>query len=122
MEKKTSQRKFHRNNSHNLIHYVVLKQDGKPLHDYLGRTLNVSEGGILLETYKPLYLDRQVIITIAIDEEMIELTGRVVHVKHTQNDRFHSGNEFINLSEHGKRVLQWYMAAINDKKRKPFRT
>jgi hypothetical protein len=104
-------RQFERKHSQNLIDYVEMDYEGKPAHRYMGRTLNVSEGGILLETYKPLTEGQIVIITIAIDEEMVALKGRVIHVKKTAESLFHSGIDFLKINEYGKRVLQWYIEA-----------
>jgi len=105
-------RKFERENSHNLAEYVVLTQQGDPLHRYMGRTFNVSEGGILLETHKPIVQDKDVIVTIALDEEMLELRGRVKHVKQLEGSVFHAGIEFLKVDEREKKVLQWYITAL----------
>jgi len=61
-----SKRKDPRIPSSNLIAYVVKDQNDQGIMQGMGRTLDVSEGGILLETHVPLDPQHVVTLTIAI--------------------------------------------------------
>lgn len=105
-------RKSERVKSLNLLDYVILDQNGEPVNRGMARTLNVSEVGILLETHIPLALDQGIIITIELEEELVELKGRVVHVGPCDDQKFCSGIEFLEIDEHGKKIFQWYLESF----------
>ena len=105
-------RKHERKESLNLTDYVILGISGDPVSRRMGRTINVSEGGILLETHFPLENGRDILITIALEEEIIELKGRVVHVRPEDDKRFLCGVEFTSYSAEAGGVLKKYIKAL----------
>ncbi len=105
-------RKYWREDSLNLIDYVILDQDGNPISRRMGRTLNVSEGGCLLETHIPLEQGQTIRLTVALDEEMVELEGRVAHVRQCKEMGYCSGIEFLQMDPEGKRVIKKYIEAL----------
>ena len=109
-------RNYERKDSLNLIDYVVLGEKGEPVTRRMGRTLNVSEGGILLETHISLKEGRRVELTIALEEDMVELKGYVRHVKPSLEKGYCSGIQFIEMDEEGKRVLMKYVEALKTAK------
>jgi hypothetical protein len=66
-----------RTDTHNLISYVYFDENNNPLGQGMGRTMNISEGGILLETHA--FIDPQYILsfTISLEDEMMDVRGRV---------------------------------------------
>ena len=106
-------RKSARVKSLNLLDYVMLDINGKPVQRGMARTLNVSEVGLLLETHVPLALDQGVIITIELDEDLVELKGRVVHAGPSEEQKFRAGVEFLEIDEPGRRIFHKYIAAFN---------
>ncbi len=109
-------RKYERKDSLNLIDYVVLGPEGKPISRRMGRTLNVSEGGILLETHDPVKQGQSVVITIALDEDIVEINGHVVYMKPCEEKLFCSGIEFAGIEQEGKRVVKKYIEALKSEK------
>ena len=105
-------RKYERKDSLNLIDYVVLGPEGKPISRRMGRTLNVSEGGILLETHHPLKRGQSVVITIALDEDIVEINGHVVYIKACEEKLFSSGIEFAEIDKEGERVVKKYIEVL----------
>ena len=93
----SQRRKYERKDSLNLIDYVVLGPEGNPVSRRMGRTLNVSEGGILLETHHPLKQGQSVVITIALEEDIVEINGHVVYIKPCEEELFCSGIEFAEI-------------------------
>ena len=65
----------------------------------MGRTLNVSESGILLETHFPIDLESAVTLTIAIENELIQLNGKVVHSRAGDTGTYETGVEFTGIDE-----------------------
>ena len=105
-------RKFERKDSLNILDYVVLGEEGEPMSNGMGRTLNVSESGLLLETNNPLTKGETILITVGLEEDMVELKGIVTYVNPTTENMFSSGIEFTEIDENGKRVLNKVLEAI----------
>jgi hypothetical protein len=110
------QRKHERRDSLNLVDYVLLDRDGEQTGRGMGRTRNVSEGGLLLETYNPLSRDQTILITLGLEEDMVELNGKVVHVGPSDEKGFCSGIELREMDEEGRRVLKAYTEALKAEK------
>ena len=64
-----------------------------------GRTLNVSESGILLETPFPIDLDSIVSLTVAVEDELIQLNGKVVRFNVGSEGMYEAGVEFLDVDE-----------------------
>jgi len=75
----------------------------------MGRTLNVSEGGCLLETHIPLKQGQGIQLTVALDEQIMELEGTIVHVKPCGEKGFCSGIQFVAPDHDGKQILKKYI-------------
>jgi c-di-GMP-binding flagellar brake protein YcgR len=108
----SQRRKYERKDSLNLIDYVVLGPEGNPIGRRMGRTLNVSVGGILLETHHPLKQGQRVVVTIALNEDIVEINGHVVYIKPCEDKLFCSGIEFAEIDEEGERIVKNYIEAL----------
>ncbi len=106
-------RKYKRKDALNLLDFVVLDEKGGRIEEAMGRTLNASESGILLETTVPLGPGHNVMLTIGLEEDLIDLQGRVVHVKAVENF-FQCGIDFIKIDESELRILRRYLAAVKE--------
>ena len=111
-------RKFERTDSLNILEYVILGEDGEPTGEGMGRTLNVSENGLLLETNNLLDPEQILVITVGLEEDMVELRGKVTHVESYSDKTFCSGIEFEEIDENGKRVLDKFLEAHKKSKDK----
>lgn len=105
-------RKAERVDSLNLLDYVLLGNDGKPVSRGMARTLNVSEVGLLLETYVPLASGQEIVITIELEEDLVELNGKVVHEGPCDAGKYCSGIEFMEMEGGGKKIFQKYIKAF----------
>ena len=73
---KEEKRKHTRIDSLNLS-YFCLDENNQIIKQGMGRTLNVSESGILLETYFRIDSDEHLMLTIAFEDHLIPVNGRV---------------------------------------------
>jgi hypothetical protein len=87
-------RKHPRIGTHNLVSYLCLDEEGLAVGEGMGRTLNVSEGGILLETHAALDPYKAVSLTIALEDEIMEIRGKVAFSKRRDDGKFETGMEF----------------------------
>jgi len=101
-------RKHIRVNSLNLSHVAVGERD-ETVKQAIGRTLNVSETGILLETHFPIAAQQNVSLTIGIEEDLVEMKGKVVHLIDGETGRFEMGVEFTDMNERARRILKEFI-------------
>jgi len=71
----------------------------------IGKTLNISDGGILLETDHPLPFLAQLEIVIGLDDEMLKLKGEVVHLL-KKEDTLEMGIRFLEVSGKDREILR----------------
>src|SRR3989304_5663028 len=74
-------RKHARTGSHNLVSYVCRDEMNRVRSEGMGRTMNVSEGGILLETREPFDPSCTISLTLALEDELMDIRGRVVFTR-----------------------------------------
>lgn len=94
----TEKRKHQRINALNLSH-VAISDEPDENRQAIGRTLNVSESGILLETHFPIQSDQTVSLTIGIKDELIDMQGKVIHLLNGDTGRFEMGVKFTDITE-----------------------
>ncbi|MGD9018200.1 MAG: PilZ domain-containing protein [Desulfobacterales bacterium] len=111
-------RKNIRINSLNLSH-VSVEDDNEPTRQSIGRTLNVSESGILLETHFPIPSDQSIALTIGIEEQLVDIRGIVVHVVEGESGRFEMGIEFVDIDDDSLAALRAFIRAFNELKKQP---
>ncbi len=110
----TERRRFIRPESLNLLDYLVVDDQGRQGEYAMGRTLNVSKGGILMETHIPLPVGRQVMITLGLEDNLIDIMGRIVYA--TSNAGMHqNGIEFFHVAENDRRIIEHYTEAFHSK-------
>ncbi len=63
----------------------------------LGVTLDINEFGIKVQATHPMPLGERFRFSLAVDEDVIEATGKVVHVGRALNGTFEIGIEFIEI-------------------------
>ncbi len=101
----TEKRKHQRINALNLSH-VAVRDEPDENRQAIGRTLNVSESGILLETHFPIQSDQTVSLTIGIEDELIDMQGKVIHLLNGETGRFEMGVKFTDVNEDGAHKIR----------------
>ena len=80
----------------------------------MGRTLNVSESGMLLETTFLVPANDPVIISLGLEDEILDVHGRVIYSKATEDGKFETGIEFTDLDDNTLPQLQRFIAALEE--------
>jgi len=110
--KKNEKRSCIRQDSLHLLDYLTIDKEGRQTTYSMGRTLDVSEQGLKLEVTKPVHSGDTLLITVGLDEDLIDLTGEVIHCEQEAN-RYIIGLEFSDISNDGLRILKKYMVAFH---------
>ena len=107
MEKKRSAPRI---DSLNLISYIFSDREGNILGQGMGRTLNISEGGILLESSASAPLDLAEIFTLemALEENIIQVKGKLIYSRKGDGGRFVYGIQFVTPSDETRNLLKAY--------------
>ena len=111
-ERIIDERESKREESINIVDYVLLGEDGEPESSGMGRTLNVGDRGLLLETSIPLKEQRTLLVTLGLENDMIELKGKITYIGTSEENKFRSGIEFMEIDEEGKRVLHKFLKTL----------
>jgi len=105
-------RKSTRIPSINLLHYTCRDASGNAVTQGMGKTLNVSEHGMLLETHVLFGADRQLSLAIALEDDLMAFTGTIVHTDPMGEDRYTYGIRFDALDETKRLFLKQYMQLL----------
>lgn len=107
-------RKHARIDSLNLS-YFCLDENNQIIKQGMGRTLNVSESGILLETHFPIDEKHTVTLTLGLEEDLIEITGRPVHSRTNADGKHEVGIEFLKTNKKASKLLKQFIDAFQAK-------
>lgn len=106
-------RKHSRVDSIYLLNYVNLDEDDKEMRQGMGRTMNVSESGIMLETHVPFRENDAVDVVVGLKEDMVPIRGKVIFTRTVETGRFQSGIEFLTIDDVSLATLRRYIDAFN---------
>ena len=108
-------RKYHRKNSLNLVDYIILDDEGVTISRAMGRTRNVYERGLLLDTHRPLEVGQSVMITVSLKEDIVELKGVVLHLLPPSSEYRHCARiQLRQMDEAGNELLKRYIEALRN--------
>lgn len=104
-------RQFARVHSLNLS-YVLLDNDAQSEQQTMGRTLDVSESGIRLETHMPVAAGRSMLLSIGLENEVVDIRGRVVHSRKNSDGNYELGVEFTDKNAAASKILHDFIRAF----------
>ena len=91
-----------------LVHCEQVDVSRVSHNETMGRTLDISEGGILLEAQQHFPLLSQIDFGIALGDEIIDVKGKVIHLCQTDDGKIQMGIQFIEMSEPDKEAIREY--------------
>jgi hypothetical protein len=106
-------RKHSRVDSIYLLNFVKLDENGKAIMQGMGRTINVSETGIMLETHVAFNENDTVDVVVGLKEDMVPIRGKVIFTRTSAPDRYQSGIQFLTIEDTSLATLRRYIDAFN---------
>lgn len=88
------------------LSYLCLDDAENIIKQGMGRTLNISESGILLEAHFPIDTSYKILLTIGLEENLVDLEGRLAHSRPTEKGKHEVGIEFVNLDDDSRRKIK----------------
>ncbi len=110
--KQRDHRRFIRYEALHLLDYIELDEAGNPGRYSMGRTIDVSLDGLKLETTYPVKTNCRLLITIGLEDDLIDLEGRTTHARPSEG-RFVSGVTFAKISREDRRIIAKYVEAFH---------
>lgn len=105
-------RQYPRIVSSNLVSFVCLDEGGGPILYGMGKTLDVNQRGILLETFAEIAKKGTVSLAIGLKDETLLITGHVAHQRRGRNGKWKSGIVFDQTDEKTLSALNGFIAAF----------
>ncbi len=98
LQNETERRRYQRVKTQNLISYFSFNETGEMISHGLGIAMDVSKGGVLLETTE--YIKPGLIVLAATDRQknLIEVKGKIAYSKKTSSGTFFTGIEFAGVN------------------------
>ncbi len=106
-------RKHNRIRSLNIVSYTCYDKNANIVAHGMGRSLNVSQGGILLETYIPV--ETQYDIALCLDTEvglLMDIKAQTVFCKACGKGKFECGIKFLETNELTDKVVEKYLRKL----------
>ena len=95
----TEKRKHPRVKTNNLVSYVCIDDSGNEIDEGMGRAIDISIGGILIETHDPIESQDILLMAIGIKDELIDIKGKVVYCRAEDSGMFRTGIQFLETNE-----------------------
>jgi Tfp pilus assembly protein PilZ len=92
---------------------VHLDENDKQVMQGMGRTINVSESGIMLETHVAFSEGDTIDVVVGLKEDMVTIRGKVIFTRATESSRYQSGIQFLAIEDASLATLRRYIDAFN---------
>lgn len=110
MEIREEKRRFPRLDSVNLISYTQLDDEQNPVDMGICKSLDLSVGGVTIQTHRPFAVNSSLEMVIALGERLIKSRGKVVHSRKVGRDRYDVGVCFTEVEEGDKAALESFFS------------
>ena len=75
----------------NLISYMAIREDGEISDQGVGRALNISQNGIFLEKSRSVFSEYISLMSVYLDNNLIEIKGKVMYSKLNESGMIGNG-------------------------------
>lgn len=106
LESVKEKRASRRIRSLNLTSYTPKKGEKQEYIVSIGRTLDVSEGGVKVETHRKLAKGTELEMDIAIEDKIITARGEVLHTEELKNGLYGTGIRFTSIRDEDRKSLR----------------
>ncbi len=96
---------------HNLISYLCLDEDGKPIKRLMGSALDISQGGILLEKTQQIEPGNGLLITADEQDQIVEIKGKAAYGRETGPGKFYVGISCQGTHDENIQFVQYMVRA-----------
>ena len=98
-------RKYYRAKTVNLISYECMDENGSPSNQGMGKILDISKGGLLMETNVLIQAKYIVLASMDSKEELLKIKGEIVYSREVKPKIFHTGVRFVEKDERIREIV-----------------
>ena len=109
-------RKCPRVNTTNLISHVTIDGTGRWIFQGMSNALDISRTGILLETAQPITPGCLSMMTVDMDNNLIEIKGELIYCSNSGPSTYHAGIKFISTDEQVIKFVTHMIKVYNHRK------
>ena len=114
----TEKRKYPRIRIYSLISYACLDNDEQVLGQSYGTALDISQGGLLLETVSVVETEYVLLTIIDLEDKLLELKGKVVYCKKADSGKYRTGISFLGTKEKNIQFASMIVRTYHSQKNK----
>ncbi len=92
-------RKHPRVETNNRVSYICVDDNGNTIKEGVGKAINISQGGLLIETQHAFEWKNILLLGIDIENKLNRIRGQVVYCNATDAGVFRTGIEFLEINE-----------------------
>jgi hypothetical protein len=105
----TDKRQHKRVEAVNLVSYALIDDDNDIIGQGMGRTLNIGQGGILLETHIKIEAPYILLMGIGLECDVIDIKGKVTHSRANNDGKFETGVRFVESNEQIRKIISAFI-------------
>jgi hypothetical protein len=109
-------RKHQRVTTNNVVSYICLDGDGNRISEGMGMTVDISQGGTLIETSRPIESEYILLMSIDLNQNVLETKGRVVHSRSDGPSKYLTGIQFLASPEEVTRIVKNFIIDYHSRK------
>jgi len=106
-------RRFPRLDSVHLVSYTQLDDEKNTLDMGICKSLDLSLGGVTIQTHRSFPVNALLEMVIAIEERLVRLKGRVVHARKAGKGKHEIGVCFTEVEEQDRAGIQHFFEKIS---------
>ena len=115
---KTNKREYPRVETRNVVSYVCLDKKGTEIGEGMGETLNISQGGILLKSTYPIESEFILLVSIDLENKIMEIKGKVVHSKKDKSGKYETEISFLGTHDENIQTIKNFIKIYHSRKNK----
>ena len=113
---KTDKRKYPRVETRNIVSYVCLDKEGNEIGEGIGETINISQGGILLKSPYPIEAEFILLMSIDLENNIMEIKGKIAHSKKVKFDKYETGISFLGTHDENIQTIKSFIKTYYSQK------
>ena len=106
-------RKHPRVKTNKLISYRCLDDDGNQGKEGRGKSINISQGGILIETHDAFGWQDILLLTLDIEDEFVGIKGKVIYCNTDDFGKYRTGIQFLEKDSNADRIIKEFLQKID---------
>jgi hypothetical protein len=95
------------------LSYICLDEQGKVFQQAMGRTINISEGGFLIETHSAIQEGYTLIGSIGLGDDTIDIKGKIMHCKPLGDGKYVAGVMITFIEENDRSLWTSYIKEMS---------